>query len=43
MLHQRGRDACEGWLRQAPDGTTLVAQENRPVFPSTDALRDVLA
>ncbi|MGJ4944588.1 patatin-like phospholipase family protein [Bradyrhizobium sp. HKCCYLS1011] len=43
MLHQRGRDACDRWLHQAPNGTTLVTQEKRPAFPSTDALTEVLA
>ncbi|WP_315744360.1 MULTISPECIES: patatin-like phospholipase family protein [unclassified Bradyrhizobium] len=43
MLHQRGRDACERWLQRAPAGTTLVAQEMRPAFPSEEAIEDVLA
>jgi len=43
MLHQRGRDACDRWLHQPPNGTTLVTQEKRPAFPSADALTEVLA
>jgi NTE family protein len=32
MLHQRGRDAADRWLRQAPNGTTLAPQERRTDF-----------
>jgi NTE family protein len=38
MLHQRGRDAAERWLRQAPNGTTLATDIQRPAFPSEDLL-----
>jgi NTE family protein len=38
MLHQRGREAAERWLRHAPNGTTLAVQELRPAFPSEDVL-----
>jgi NTE family protein len=43
MLHQRGREAAERWLRQAPNGTTLAVQELRPAFPSEDLLEVVPA
>ncbi|CCE02361.1 patatin-like phospholipase family protein [Bradyrhizobium sp. STM 3809] len=29
-LHQRGRDAADRWLRQAPAGTTLTLQDEPP-------------
>jgi NTE family protein len=35
-LHQRGRDAADRWLRQAPNGTILAAEVRRPPFPSQD-------
>lgn len=43
LLHQRGRDACERWLCQAPAGTTLVTPETRPAFPSADVANEALA
>jgi NTE family protein len=43
MLHQRGRDAADRWLREAPNGTTLAVQEQRPAFPSEDVLELVPA
>jgi len=41
MLHQRGREAAERWLRHAPNGTTLAVQDMRRAFPSEDVL-DIL-
>ncbi len=32
MLHARGRDAADRWLREAPNGTTLAPQERRAEF-----------
>ncbi|WP_407154568.1 patatin-like phospholipase family protein [Bradyrhizobium sp. STM 3557] len=32
MLHQRGREAADCWLREAPSGTTLAPQERRAEF-----------
>jgi NTE family protein len=37
-LHQRGRDAADRWLRQAPNGTILAADVRRPPFPSEDVV-----
>lgn len=39
LLYQRGRDAADRWLREAPAGTTLTVQDEQPVVSSED-LRD---
>jgi NTE family protein len=41
-LHQRGRDAADRWLHQAPNGTVLAAEVRRPAFPSTD-VREIVS
>lgn len=40
LLHQRGRDAADRWLRDAPFGTTLAIPGEQPVA-SQDEVRDV--
>jgi NTE family protein len=41
-LHERGRDAADRWLHQAPNGTTLSIQERRPAFPLDASVLDAL-
>jgi NTE family protein len=41
-LYERGRDAADRWLRQAPNGTILEVQERRPAFPLDPAVLDAL-
>ncbi|WP_434833837.1 patatin-like phospholipase family protein [Bradyrhizobium oligotrophicum] len=38
MLYQRGREAADRWLRQAPIGTTLTVQDGRIEIPADDVL-----
>ncbi|BAM89236.1 phospholipase [Bradyrhizobium oligotrophicum S58] len=39
LLYQRGRDAADRWLREAPAGTTLTVQDEQPAVAAED-LRD---
>jgi NTE family protein len=41
-LHERGRDAADRWLRQAPNGTILEMQERHPAFPLDPVVLDAL-
>jgi NTE family protein len=42
ILHRSGRDAADRWLRQAPNGTTLVVQERQPAFDPEAASLDAV-
>jgi NTE family protein len=39
LLYQRGRDAADRWLHEAPAGTTLTVPDEQPVV-SSEELRD---
>ena len=41
ILHQRGRQAADRWLRLAPAGATLTVQEEQPASASKDILEIV--